>query len=340
MVSILFMVLTSSAFAQNVTLPRASQLSTITQRSGLSDVTITYHSPGVKGRKVFGGIVGYDKMWRAGANENTTIHFTHDAKVEGKHIPAGTYGLYMKPSQNTVDIIFSKYSKSWGTIYPGPQEITLQVTVNSEAIPFQEWLSYDFINRSGKNITAALSWEKTRVPFTIEFDINKIVVDNMREELKGIPGFGWRGHMQAANFCLQNNINLEEAMTWIERSIASSKGFSNLQVKAGLLAKKGKVAEAEKVMEEAIPTGNPYQLNQYGYTLLNMGETKKAIKVFSYNIEKNNDHQFIWGFLDSLGEAYLKDGDKKKARKYYKEARKKAPQNQHAYLDKVIAGIK
>lgn len=339
-VLLILVLLTCNMYSQNVTLPRASQLSTITQRSGLSDVTITYHSPGVKGRKVFGGIVGYDQMWRAGANENTTIHFTHDAKVEGQNIAAGTYGLYMKPSQNTVDIIFSNYSKSWGTVYPAAKDIALTVTVKSETIPFQEWLSYDFINRSGKNLTAALSWEKTRVPFTIEFDINSIVVDNMREELKGIPGFGWRGHMQAANFCLQNNINLEEAMTWVDKSIASSKGFSNLQVKAGLLAKKGKIAEAEKIMEEAIPTGNPYQLNQYGYTLLNMGKTKKAIEVFSYNIEKNKDHQFIWGFLDSLGEAYLKSGDKKNARKYYKEARKKAPQNQHAYLDKVIAGIK
>ncbi|MDT7831764.1 DUF2911 domain-containing protein [Flavobacteriaceae bacterium S356] len=334
------MLLTHTNVAQNVTTPRASQLSTISQRSGLSDVTITYHSPGVKGRKVFGGIVRYNKMWRAGANENTTIQFTHDAKVEGKKIAAGTYGLFMKPNQNSVDIIFSKYSKSWGTIYPGPNDIALEVTVKSEAIPFQEWLSYDFINKGNKNIMAALSWEKTRVPFTIEFDITAIVVDNMRAELKGIPGFGWRGHMQAANFCLQNNINLEEAMVWIDKSIASSKGFSNLQVKAGLLAKKGKITEAEKIMEEAIPTGNPYQLNQYGYVLLNMGKTKKAIEVFSYNVEKNKNHQFIWGFLDSLGEAYLKSGDKKKALKHYKEARTKAPQNQHSYLDKVIAGIK
>lgn len=338
--SVLAIVLTHTLSAQNVTLPRASQLSTISQRSGLSDVTITYHSPGVKGRKVFGGIVGYNGMWRAGANENTTIHFTHDAKVEGKKISAGTYGLFMKPTQNSVDIIFSKYAKSWGTIYPTPTDIALQVTVKSETIPFQEWLSYDFIDKGNKSITAALSWEKTRVPFTIEFDVNAIVVNNMRAELKGIPGFGWRGHMQAANFCLQNNINLEEAMVWIDKSIASSKGFSNLQVKAGLLAKKGKIAEAEKLMEEAIPTGNPYQLNQYGYVLLNMGKTKKAIEVFSYNVEKNKSHQFIWGFLDSLGEAYLKSGDKKKALKYYKEARTKAPQNQHSYLDKVIAGIK
>ncbi|WP_353778577.1 DUF2911 domain-containing protein [Winogradskyella sp. 3972H.M.0a.05] len=326
--------------SQNVTLPRVSQSATVSQRLGLSDVTISYHSPSVQGRKVFGGIVPYGSVWRAGANENTTITFTHDAKVEGQAVPAGVYGLYMLPSEGSVKVLLSKYSKSWGSIAPAEQDLVLNVTVTPVEIPFQEWLSFDFVDRGANSLTAALQWETTRIPFKIEFDIKNVVVDNMRAELKGPAGFGWRGHMQAANYCLQNNINLDEAMTWIDQSIASSKGFSNLVVKAGLLAKKGQVAESEKVMEEAIPTGNGYQLNNYGYQLLGQGKTKKAIEVFKLNVERNQNHQFIWGFTDSLAEAYLKDGDKKKALKYYKEARTKAPQNQHAYLDGVIAGIK
>ncbi|MEO1033202.1 MAG: hypothetical protein AAFX55_17490 [Bacteroidota bacterium] len=124
------------------------------------------------------------------------------------------------------------------------------------------------------------------------------------------------------------------------KSITSSKGFSNLQVKAGLLYKRGDIAGAEKIMEEAIPTGTPNQLNNYGYQLLGMNKTKKAIEVFKYNVENNQDDPFIWGFTDSLAEAYLKDGNKKLALKYYKIAKSKAPQNRQAYLDGVIAGIK
>ncbi|MEH6537678.1 MAG: DUF2911 domain-containing protein [Psychroserpens sp.] len=341
MAVLLFTLLLSTVtFAQNVTLPNVSQKSVITQRLGLSDVTITYHSPSVQGRQVFGGIVPYDQIWRAGANENTTIQFTHDAKVEGKTIPAGTYGLYIVPKEDSAILLFSKYNKSWGTNVPDEIDLAIKVTVKPETIPFQEWLSYDFTDRGSKSITATLQWEKTQIPFKIEYDVNKIVVDNFRHELKGVAGFGWRGHMQAASFCLQNDINLDEAMTWADKSIASSKGFSNLQVKAGLLFKKGDVAGSEKIMNEAVPTGSPNQLNNYGYQLLGLGKTKKAVEVFALNVERNQDHQFIWGFMDSLGEAHLKDGNKEMALKYYKLAKTKAPQNQHSYLDGVIAGIK
>lgn len=334
------LLLSVTTFAQNVTVPDVSQKSVITQRLGLSDVTITYHSPSAQGRKIFGGLVPYGTIWRAGANENTTIHFTHDATVEGKKIAAGTYGLYIMPKEDSAILLFSKYNKSWGTNVPDEKDLALMVTVKLEAVPFQEWLSYNFLDRGSKSLTATLQWETTQIPFKIEFDINKIVVDNFRQELKGIAGFGWRGHWQAANFCLQNNANLEEAMVWIEKSLASSTGFSNLQVKAGLLFRKGKVEEAAKIMEQAIPTGTPGQLNQYGYSLLGMNKVKEAIKVFKYNVENHQNDPFIWGYTDSLGEAYLKDGDKKNALKYYKLAKSKAPQNQHSYFDGVIAGIK
>jgi hypothetical protein len=231
------LLLSTVTFAQNVTVPNVSQKSVITQRLGLSDVTITYHSPSVKGRKVFGGIVPYGNIWRAGANQNTTIEFTHDATVEGKKISAGTYGLYIMPKEGSAMLLFSRYNKSWGTNSPAEKDLALMVTVKTKTTPFQEWLSYNFTDRGSKSLTATLEWEKTQIPFKIEFDVNAIVVDNFRHELKGIAGFGWRGHMQAARYCLQNNINLEEAMVWADKSIASSKGFSNLQVKASLLYK-------------------------------------------------------------------------------------------------------
>ncbi len=326
--------------AQNLTLPRSSQYAEVTQRVGISDVTIKYHSPGKNRRQIWGGLVPYGAIWRAGANENTTITFSHDAEVEGQPISAGTYGLFMyvKDKEN-IRLILSKYAKSWGTNYPAETDAVLMADVMTHEISSQDWLSYDFIGRSGNDVTAELRWDNVAIPFNISFDVPEIVIENARAELKGPAGFSWRGYMQAANYCLQNDTNLEEAMTWIDQSISMSSGFSNLQVKADLLAKAGKEAEAKMVMEEALPTATAFQLNQYGYQLLNSGDTKKAIEVFSMNIKKNPDHQFIWGFTDSLGEAYLKDGNKKLALKYYKEARKLAPENQYAYLDGVIAGI-
>jgi hypothetical protein len=339
--SMLFLCIITAASiqAQNITQPQASQKATITQRLGISDVTIVYHSPAVKGRKIFGGIVPFNSTWRAGANENTTIHFSHDALIEGQKISAGTYGLYMIPGENEFQILFSKFHQSWGTILPTEDEIVLKVSVTPEEIAFQEWLSYDFTNRGSKSLIAVLQWEKLSVPFKIEYDVNKIVVDNARAELKGLAGFG-QGYNQAATYCLQNDYNLDEAMTWIDRSIGSNgKGFVNLSIKAGLLAKKGQTEEAENLIEEAVTVANGAQLNQYGYQLLGQGKTKEAIEIFELNIKENPDHAFIWGFTDSLGEAYLADGNKKMALKYYKLAKTKAPEAQQAYLDGVIANI-
>ncbi|MEQ8423774.1 MAG: DUF2911 domain-containing protein, partial [Cyclobacteriaceae bacterium] len=236
-----------STSAQNVTIPRPSQYATITQRVGISDITITYHSPSVSERAIWGGLVPYDQIWRAGANENTTISFTHDAKIEGKDVKAGTYGLFMMPKQDKVLLFLSRYSQSWGTNYPKEDELVLNASVKYQEIPVQEWLSYDFIDRGGNEVTAVLRWEKKQIPFKISFDVPNIVIENMRAELKGPAGFTWRGYSTAAQFCLQNDTNLEEAMAWVDQSITLSKGYTNLVVKAGLLNKKGEVEEAKKV---------------------------------------------------------------------------------------------
>lgn len=332
--------LSVTTFAQNLTLPRPSQYAEVSQRVGISNITITYHSPGAKGRNIWGGIIRYGSIWRAGANENSTITFSHDATLEGQAVPAGTYGLFMLPvDKENVRVIISKYSQSWGTVSPTEQETVAIVDVETNEIPHLEWLNFSFNDRTGDKVTAVLQWADLEVPFTIGFDVPEIVLNNAQAELKGPAGFSWRGYSQAANFALQNEVKLEQAMTWIDQSINMSKGFTNLQVKAGLLAKAGDVEAAKLIMEEALPLANGFQLNQYGYQLLNSGDTKGAIKAFEMNVKNNAEHRFIWGFTDSLGEAHLKDGNKKLALKYYKQARSLAPENQYAYLDGVIADI-
>ncbi len=339
-IAFMLLVTVASTQAQRLTMPEPSQDASITQRLGISDVTIKYNSPGTLGRKIFGGIIPYNAMWRAGANENTTIHFTHDAMVEGKKIKAGTYGLYMIPGEDKFQILFSKFSKSWGTVLPTEEEIAIKVSVTPIKIAHQEWLGYNFTDRSADMLVAVLEWADLRIPFKIEFDTVQIIIDNSMAELKGQAGFSGAGHMQLAAYCLQNNSHLDEAMVWVEQSISRNKTFSNLRVKAGLLSKKGQIVAAKTTMDEAFPLGSAGELNSYGYSLLNEGKTKEAIKIFTFNIEKHPNNQVIWMFIDSLGEAYLKDGNKKMALKYYKEAKEKAPVSQHVYLDGVIDGIK
>ena len=244
----------------------------------------------------------------------------------------------MKPEE--VYLVLSKYSKSWGTVTPKEDELVLNVPLKMEDSPFQEWLSYEVINNESTKTTIALKWEKKKIPFNIEFDVPTIAIENAKAELKGVAGFSWRGYSQAANMCLQFDTELDLAESWIDQSISMTKNFVNLNTKAQLLTKKDDKEGAKKIMDEAIPLGSPFQLNNYGYALLNSGDTKGAIAVFETNVEKHKDHQFIWGFTDSLGEAYLKDGDKKKALEQYEKAKSLAPENQYSYLDGVITKIK
>lgn len=326
--------------AQGITIPRVSQQSTISQRVGISDISIIYHSPAVNGRKVWGTLVPFGQVWRTGANENTVITFSDDVKVEGKELAAGSYGLFMNPSADAVDIIFSSSTKNWGTVVPTPAEIVATVTVKPQTIPHQEWLSFDFTDRGGSDVTAVLKWETWIIPFNIEVDVENIVLDNIRAELKGVAGFGYLGNEQAARYCLVNDIALEEAITWIDRSINAEKRFSNLSVKSNLLNKTGDQAQAKKLMEEALTMATPVQMNFYGYQLLNGGDVDGALKVFLKNIaDTPKTHNFYWGFVDSVGEAYLKNEDTANALKYYKMAKKYAPAQNQNYLDGVIKGI-
>ena len=326
--------------SQGLTTPRVSQQATVSQRIGITDITIVYHSPAVNDRKIWGGLVPFDQVWRTGANENTLITFTHHVNIEGTALAAGTYGLYMIPYANRVDILFSSATKNWGTVAPTEEELVATVSVTPEKGPHREWLAFDFLDRGGNSTTAALKWGQWVIPFKITVNVPEVVMNNMREELKGLAGFGYLGREQAARYALLNDMALDEAMTWIDGSINAEKRFTNLSVKAGLLDKMGKSMEADAVMDEALTLATPNQMNNYGYQLLNGGDVSGATAVFLKNIETcPKSHPFYWGFVDSVGEGYLRSGDKEKALKYYKLAKTYAPEARHSYLDGVINGI-
>ncbi len=161
--------------------PDVSQGATVSQTIGIDDeVTITYHRPGVKGRNVWEGksdnprigplvpFGGDPRPWRAGANEATTISFTGDVLVEGEPLDAGTYALFMIPTEDEWTVVFSENARQWGSFAYKEEDDALRVTVTPEEAPHEEWLAYGFEDLGPWSATAYLHWETVKVPFEIE----------------------------------------------------------------------------------------------------------------------------------------------------------------------------
>jgi len=345
-----------------ITLPPSgdNQKASIIQHIGLVEVRIDYSSPDVTGPngqdrtgRIWGELVPWgftdpgfgtskEAPWRAGANENTVFTVSHDVLVEGKPLPAGSYGLHMAAQPDEWTIIFSKNSRSWGSFFYDPAEDALRVTVKPEPAELREWLTYDFVDREPTKATVALHWEKLRVPFTIEVpNAVDLYVDNMRDELRGPAGFGWQGWNQAANYLLTQDRDLEQALEWVEASISrpfvSQETFQNLQTKALILTKLGRKQEAEPVIAKLVAMGNENQINNLGYAFLNqMKDVDRAIALFEKNVA---DHPQSWNVHDSLGEALAAKGDEAQAKEHYQHALALAPDNQKQRIEKILAEL-
>jgi hypothetical protein len=318
------------ALSQAITTPNtASPAAATSQTIGISTVTVKYSRPSVKGREVWGALVPYgwnvqtfgaakEAPWRAGANENTVIELSHPAKVEGVAVPAGSYGLFFVINKdNTGEVVLSKDFKSWGSFWYEPKQDQLRAKIQLRDIAHTETLTYDFVNLTKNGGTLVLNWEKKQFPVKIEFAVDEIVMANAVEELKGPAGFTPQGFTSAANYAVQNNVNQEKALAWIDQAIAQNKTFATLRIKADLLKQTGKAAEGEKLMVEALAIATEGQLNNYGYQLLGLGQNDKAIEILALSADRFPKSANAW---DSLGEAYAIKGDKTNAIKHFKKS--------------------
>jgi tetratricopeptide (TPR) repeat protein len=290
---------------------------------------VNYSRPSVKGREVWGKLVPYgwnvqgfgagnSAPWRAGANENTVITFSHDAKVEGKTVPAGSYGLFFVINpDNSGEMILSKDYKSWGSFFYDPKQDLFRSKIQLRDGAFTEMLTYDFVNSTKNSSELVLNWEKKQFPVKIEFDVDNIVLANATEELKGPIGFNWQGFMSAANYSLQNKTNYEQGLKWIDQAIAQNNAFATLSVKSNLLKAMGKTEEADKIMNDALAIATEVELNAYGYQLMNAGQKDKAIEMFVLNTKRFPKSA---NAFDSLGEGYVTNGDKKNAIANFKKS--------------------
>jgi Uncharacterized protein conserved in bacteria len=356
---IVFVLISGSIIAQSITLPPSgdNQKSSVTQWIGLASVTITYNSPNVTGpngedRKghIWGELVPYgftdpgygtstSAPWRVGANENTTITFSHDMRVNEKEIKAGTYGLFLVVEKDGPwTWIFSKDAGNWGHYHYDPRNDALRVTATPKDAPFTEWLTFNFDDRLRTSAVAYLQWENKRVDFKIDFPgFYDAYVNQIRDELQGHRmGFSNQSWIDAAMFCATNKVNLEEALEWAEYAISGRyigvEDFNSLQAKAVVLTAMGKETDAEAIMAKAInlPSATVQAVHQYGRSLLASGKTEKALEVFKLNQKKYPGEKFTTNV--GLARAYTALGDKKNAIKHWELALKNIPENQKANL--------
>jgi tetratricopeptide (TPR) repeat protein len=310
--------LKNAAAQQNLPIPEASQAASVSQTVGLTEITVRYHRPGVKGRAIWGGLVPYNEVWRAGANENTTISLSGPVRIGGKDLAAGTYGVHMIPTKENITVILSTNASSWGSYFYNEKEDALRLSVRPGQAPFQEWLSYQFNDITPSSVTLSLRWEKLEIPLLIEVDVPASVVKEARDVyLRGLGGFRWQGWQQAANYCSVHNVNLQEALAWADQSIRMNRNFSNLWVKGVLLEQTGQATEGERTKQEALLISDEASINVLGYQYFEGGNVERALELFTINVKK---HPESWNAYDSLGEGYAAAGKTKEAIDAYSKA--------------------
>ncbi|HLE61167.1 MAG TPA: DUF2911 domain-containing protein [Thermoanaerobaculaceae bacterium] len=249
------LMLVSDAWAQQLDLPRPSPKATVTQTVGLTDVTIMYCRPSVRGRVIWGGLVPYDQVWRTGANEATTITFADDVTIEGTKLPAGTYGLFTMPGKDEWTVIFNKGAKQWGAYEYKQAEDVLRITVKPQPAEFHELMTFSFPAVSTESAQVALAWEKLQVAFTFKVGTIDKVLAAARKAVAEAKPDDWRTPYRAAAFCLDNNVDLAEAKAWLAKSVSVKETMYNLSGQARVLAMEGKKTEAIALAKKAITVG-------------------------------------------------------------------------------------
>ena len=318
-------------YGQGVKTSRQSKMAAVSEQIGITDVTITYSRPAVNGRegKIWGDLVPYGFVdyhygtskaapWRAGANENTTIEFSTDVTVEGKPLAAGKYGFFVAMGPEKATLVFSKDNNAWGSFYYNASGDALRVDVpvltTAEDV---EWLKYEFTGENDSSAVVVLEWEKVKIGFTVAADLKKTQLDAYRYAFNSGNFYEyWQNMQQAADFCLVNDVDLEEGLSWADRSINTYFGeanFRTLSTYAGLLEKAGRHHEADSVMKIAFPKGNLDDIYYYGTKLLRMKMNDQAFEAFKINYEKAPKN---WLANFGMARGYAARGDKPTALKY------------------------
>ncbi|MDP1830574.1 MAG: DUF2911 domain-containing protein [Geothrix sp.] len=231
---------------------RVSPACTVSQELGISKVDITFARPAVKGRKIWGELVPFGQVWRAGANNATVITFSHAAKAAGQDVPAGTYGFFVIPGEKTWILILNKKAKQWGAYDYKAEDDVLRWEATPQAGPFLEYLDYRVLPTGTGSATVELGWEKLRVSFPVAFDTRAIYWAHLEDTLKKAPETDWVPWYQAAKYCQEQAIEPAKALAWIEKSLKASDSFWNHETAARIYKDAKRMPEARTHLQKAI----------------------------------------------------------------------------------------
>jgi hypothetical protein len=320
----------SSAQSFVLDLPLQSQRAEISQRIGITDVTINYHRPLVNDRKVWDGLVPYGKVWRAGANINTTITFSDPVQIEGKPLDKGTYGLHMIPNAEEWTIVFSKNSTSWGSFTYDEKEDALRVTVKPKAADMHNALTYDFDDLQKDSAVVEMEWEKVAVPFKVSVDVHDVVEASLKKQLRNLSQYTWMSWDNAANYLLAEKISLDDALKYANKSIENEDRYETEHTKSQVLAALNRKDDAALALKKALDLASPLQLHQYARQMLGEKRNEEAYAIFRENAKKHPDQWFVHTGLARMYSAQSKFDDAAKEMKLSTAA---APADQKSYLD-------
>jgi hypothetical protein len=327
--------LASFCAAQTVMLdlPLQSQHAVITQRIGLTDITVNYHRPLVNDRQIWGKLVPYGQVWRAGANENTTITFSDPVTIEGQSLDKGTYGLHMIPGQDQWVVIFSKMSTAWGSFSYKQDEDALRVTVKPQAAEMHNALAYDFDDVKPDSTVVTMRWEKVAVPFKVAVNVNDVVVASVHKQLRGLNQYYWEGWDDAATYFFTTKTNLDEALKDEDQSIQTEERFDNLLDKSKILEAMGRKEEAMSARKQALDKANALQLYFYGRQLQTEKKQEEAFALYRDNAKKYPD---FWTSHVGMARVYSGQGDYDHAVKEIQAALTTAPDSNKSNLENYV----
>jgi tetratricopeptide (TPR) repeat protein len=299
-----------------LTLPRESQAASASQTIGLTRIGVSYHRPAVKGRKIWGGLVPFDAVWRAGANENTILTVSSPFRIGSSTLPAGSYGVHLIPTATSWTMILSREANAWGSFSYAEKEDALRFQLTPHAAEFQEYLQYSFEDPTDSTVTLTLHWERLAGSFALSVPTNQVVLDSVAQQLRNIPYFFADAWAEAARWALQHNA-LDRAGAWADSALKRQPNFRTQQLRADVLERQGDAAGAAALRKESMALATEPDINALGYRLLNEGKTDEAIQLFLRN---SRDYPRSWNVWDSLAEAYAKRGDKRQALANYQKA--------------------
>lgn len=336
--------------AQGLTSPPGggNQRSVVTQYLGMVSVTIDYNSPDVtsptgqdRTGQIWGQLVpwgiapnpfypGFGTAetipWRVGANQATTITFSHDVEVEGEPLAAGTYALFMAPGETEWTIIFNHNGSAWGSFFYDPELDALQVKVTPEETDFfREWLTFEFVDRQLDTAVAVMHWEYLRVPFRVSVpDLPELYHQTISQELTGPVGFNFQNWIAASQWAAQHEAYHEDAVRWADAAIGANTSFATLANKAQILNRIGRKDEAMETIGQAIdhPTANPIGIHMAARGLQQQGDMEAANAIFLENYEKNSGQ---WPVDFGMARYYSQEGDFAKALEHARIALERAP---------------